>query len=234
MGIADGEVVLVVAAMAREFDGLRSYCASWASLPWPIDFAVSTTVSNQPWILAANGPGPRLAHQALSVASNFVRVRAAVSIGYAGALDPALPAAFVFAPSEVVDAASGERFPVTNPGSGVLLSQDAIASSASDKAALRDRFQAAAVEMESAAVARWAASERVPFYCVRVISDTASESFTIDFNRVRDRNGRIPSSRVLWQALARPWTRFPDLFRLQRRGREASRALGDYLRECRF
>lgn len=224
----------MVAAMAREFDGLRRHSTAWTPLVWPMDFACRAVVSGRSWILAANGPGPRLAHQALSAASKFVRVRAAVSVGYAGALDPALAPASVFTPAEVLDAASGERFPVANPGSGVLLSQDAIASSARDKAALRQRFDAGAVEMEAAAVARWATSQRVPFYCVRAISDTASESFTIDFNGVRDRNGRIPASRVLWQALARPWTRIPDLFRLQRRCRAASLALGDFLVECRF
>lgn len=224
----------MVAAMAREFDGLRPHSSVWTALPWPLGFACRAVVAGRHWVLAANGPGPRLAHQALTVAAKFVRVRAAVSVGYAGGLDPALAPASVFTPAEVLDAASGERFAVANPGSGLLLSQDAIASSARDKAALRHRFHAAAVEMEAAAVARWAASQRVPFYCVRAISDSASESFTIDFNRVRDRNGRIPSSRVLWQALARPWTRFPDLFRLQRRCRVASIALGDRLVECRF
>lgn len=224
----------MVAAMAREFDGLRPYCDAWARLAWPIDFAVRAVVGNQPWVLAANGPGPRLAHQALLAASRFVRARAAVSTGYAGALDATLAPASIFAPAEVLDGATGERFPVANPGSGVLLSQDAIASTAGDKAALRRRFHAAAVEMEAAAVARWAASEGVPFHCVRVISDTASESFAVDFNRVRDGNGRISASRVLWHALAQPWTRLPDLFRLQRRGRGASRVLGGCLRERRF
>lgn len=224
----------MVAAMAREFDGLRRHSSAWTPLAGPIDFACRAVVSGRSWILAANGPGPRLASQAVTAAARFARVRAAVSVGYAGALDPALAPASVFVPAEVVDAASGERFRVANPGSGVLLSQDAIAATARDKAALRDRFQADAVEMEAAAVARWAVSERVPFYCIRGISDTATESFTIDFNGVRDRNGRIPASRVLWQALARPWTRIPDLFRLQRRCRATSLALGDFLMECRF
>ena len=90
------------------------------------------------------------------------------------------------------------------------------------------------MEMEAAAVAARALTWDVPFYCIRSVSDTASEGFEIDFNRMRDSHGRFSRSRIVLAALSKPWTRIPSLLRLERSCRRASESLGDFLADCRF
>ena len=93
---------------------------------------------------------------------------------------------------------------------------------------------AAAVDMEAAAVALRALQEGLPFYCVRAVLDLASDGFMLDFNGLRSPDGRFSRMRILRAALARPWAAVPELMRLERRGRMAARALGDFLADCRF
>lgn len=238
MGTASDEVVVVVAAMRREFDGLRRHCATWMPLRWPVDFAAKVTVAGRAWILTANGPGPRLATEALKTAAARVNVVAAVSAGFAGGLDPALARGAVVVAREVVDLDSNERFPAAPPaaegGGGLVVSGDRIVTTGREKAVLRQRFQASCVDMEAAAIARWACQHRLPFYCIKVISDTAAESFANDWNAIRDAGGRLPLSRILCHAVAHPPTRIPELIQLARASRRASFALGDFLASCRF
>jgi adenosylhomocysteine nucleosidase len=238
MGTASDEVVVVVAAMKREFDGLRRHCGSWLPLAWPVDFAAKVMVAGRAWVLAANGPGPRLATEVLETAAARVSAVAAVSTGFAGGLDPALARGTVVVAREVVDWESDERFPAAPPAaagvSGLVVSGDRIVTTSREKAALRQRFHASCVDMEAAAVARWACQRRLPFHCIKVISDTAAESFAIDWNALRDADGRMPLSRILSHAVAHPSTRIPELIQLARSSRRASVALGDFLASCRF
>jgi hypothetical protein len=88
--------------------------------------------------------------------------------------------------------------------------------------------------MESAAVAEAARERGVPFYCIRAVLEGAAEGFTLDFNGLRDREGRFSRPRIAAAALARPWVGVPELIRIERRVRLASRALGDFFAECRF
>jgi len=116
---------------------------------------------------------------------------------------------------------------------GPLISQDRVACSVEEKRALH-QTGAAAVEMEAAAVQQVARDAGLPFYCVRVVSDTASETLALDFNRMRDEVGRFSRSRIVVAALRNPLQLFPQLMRLDRNCKSASNALGDFLAHCRF
>ena len=62
-----------------------------------------------------------------------------------------------------------------------------------------------AVEMEAAGVAATRRSEwSIPFYCVRVVTDTADETFRWISIRLRDPDGRFSRSKILAAALRSP------------------------------
>jgi len=88
--------------------------------------------------------------------------------------------------------------------------------------------------MEAAALAERAESWGVPFYCVRIVTDTASEALPVDFNAYRDADGRFSRSRILLAALRRPGVLVPRLMQFNRRCRDASAVLGDFVASCRF
>jgi hypothetical protein len=88
--------------------------------------------------------------------------------------------------------------------------------------------------MEAEALAERAESWGVPFYCVRVVTDTAGETLPLDFNALRDADGRFRRSRVVLAAMRHPGVLVPQLLKLDRRCREASVLLGDFIADCRF
>ncbi len=74
----------------------------------------------------------------------------------------------------------------------------------------------------------------VPFYAVRVVTDTCEESFPLDFNQMRSADGRFSRARILAAALRKPGTVFPELIKLNKRTKRAAQALGDFLADARF
>ena len=57
-----------VAAEAREFRGLLRHAERVNKLNWPLDFATMAWLNGRASILVANGPGPKLAGQAVETA----------------------------------------------------------------------------------------------------------------------------------------------------------------------
>jgi nucleoside phosphorylase len=116
---------------------------------------------------------------------------------------------------------------------GPIVSMDRVVQTVEEKDKLR-RSGAIAVEMEAAGVAERASRLGLPFFCIRVVTDRSDETLTIDFNAARDRSGRIRTAGVIRGAMTRPWVGLPELLRLARRSRVASRALGVFLADCRI
>jgi adenosylhomocysteine nucleosidase len=198
---------LIVAAETREFAGMAKRAE---------------------WILAANGPGPKLVAEALDQVRREQRtVDGIVSTGFCGALDPALGI------GDIVVSGPG----VASPRAfvrGEILSLDRVAATAAEKRELRQRTGAAAIEMESAAVAAKAREWGVPFRCIKVVSDTALEDMPLDFNLYRDAAGRFSRSRITLAALRRPFTAIPALLRLDRNCRHAADKLGEFFANCQL
>ena len=226
-----------VAAERREFDGVLGKAERVAKLDWPLDFARMAWLQGQPIVLAANGPGPRLAARATEIARKHQELKGLVSVGFCGALDPALRACDIFVATEVLGVAYALSVPRSHSceryKTGRLLSTDRVISTAAEKAGLR-QTGADAVEMEAAGVALKAAEWNIPFYCVRVVTDTSAETFPLDFNRMRDAAGRFSRTRIMAAALRRPGSVLPELLKLNKRCRDASQALGEFLVDASF
>lgn len=225
MGTA--EPVLAVAAERREF-------GAWLKndielLNWPVDFAARYGR----WLLVANGAGPDRAAEAVDAALAMEPVTAVVSTGYCGALDDSLFVADIVVATEVNGARAQVLASARRYAAGPIVSVDRVVQTAEEKGRLRTKG-AIAVEMEAAGVAERALKLGLPFYCVRVVTDCADETLSIDFNAARDRSGRIRTAGVIRGALRRPWVGVPELLTLARRSRIASRALGDFLADCRI
>ncbi len=90
------------------------------------------------------------------------------------------------------------------------------------------RAQAEAVDMESYTILAEAARCGVPAVAIRAISDTSDFDLPYDFQRACDATGQIRTMGILSQVLRRP-SGLPDLLKLARDSRFASRRLADFL-----
>ena len=170
---------------------------------------------------------------------------ALVSWGMAGGLDPALAAGTVFLPSEVmsIDGATvltaspwrerlGEAIATQRSRSGgspvmtrgrLATSPKAVGSLA-DKAALFRQTGAAAVDMESLAIAETADAHQLPFIAVRVIVDSAGDALPRAVTAAADSEGHLQIWRLMG-ALVRAPADLAPLLRLAHRYRAANRSL---------
>ena len=219
-------VTLFVAAEAREFTGLMQKVEKSERLSWPVQFARRAEYGGNAAVLVAHGPGPKLAAEAVRVAARNEQISALISTGFCGGLDPSLALNDIFIARDVLGVG-----PALAPHSdrrhrsGALISADRVAVTAADKAELR-KTGGDAVEMEAAGVAQVAQQLGAPFYCVRVITDTAEESLPLDFNEMRDPEGRFSRMRIVAAGLRNPGNIFPKLMQLNERCKSASRTLG--------
>jgi adenosylhomocysteine nucleosidase len=215
-----------VAAERRELEGVLLRLGTAKKLEWPgARFARAAEWKGDRWWMVASGPGPRLVEKVLAEKKN---VDGIISTGFCGALDPALQVGNIVVWG---DAALAADAPFVR---GEIFSADRVAVTASEKRALRNRTGAVAVEMEAAAVKNKATAWGVPFMCIRVVSDTAADDMPLDFNRFRNADGNFSRTRIALAAMARPFSAMPGLMELDRNCRRASRALGDFLADCRF
>ena len=229
--------VLLVAAEAREFAGLLPLCSGVRKMDWPVHWVrYGESCGRQLW-MAANGVGAARAARAVEVGYQACRPEVIVSMGFCGALDPALEIGDVFGATAVE--ASGRRFPVCLPVSdiphstGVLASIDYVAQTAAEKRTLR-ASGASAVEMEAAGVIQRAAEYGLPLFCIRSVTDRADQSFVTDFNAALRSDGHFDTIRILASAMRNPGTAFPELMRLHKYCNVATHTLGGFIVGCRF
>lgn len=210
--------VLVVAAEPWELAPLR---------------AAATRHPAVEYVFAAAGPGPLLAARAVRSAGVASAFDAFVSAGLCGALVDELSVGDVVVGRQV----NGVEIPEPRVGlgysSGPIASVDHVAGTVEEKRRLR-RTGAIAVEMEAAAVLDEARRAARPFYCVKVVSDLASEGFVLDLNAARDAEGRFRTGHILLQAARSPVRAAPELARFYGNSRRALKALGDFFAECNF
>jgi hypothetical protein len=210
--------VLVVAAEQFELDPIRKAVAFGG---------------NTEYVFVANGPGRRLARQAVESAGPPASFDALVSVGLCGALDEGLGIASIVVADAVNGVPVAEPHMAGNMVRGPIASVDYVAGTVEEKRRLRTSG-AIAVEMEAAAVHEKALEAGRPFFAVKAVSDTADEGFTLDLNAARDVEGRFNVMQILGQAFRSPVKGFPELIRLKRNGERAVTALGDFFAHCSF
>ena len=169
------------------------------------------------------------------------RPKLILSAGFAGGLSPDLRAGDLVVATEVCTE-DGLCFPAPWPGvltgawnpaphRGRILTVAAPVARTEQKAALAQQHGAVAVDMESAVVAQWCSSKKIPFGSVRVISDDAQTSLSPALQALLDQG-----QPTIWQ-LASAGVRSPrllrELFQLagqtRRAGKQLGKALGELL-----
>ena len=188
-------------------------------------------------LLAVSGMGRTAAAQSARALVG-AGATALASWGMAGALDPVLAPGAVFLPGEVISpngdsitttrawrerlgAALVSLHPLTE---GRLLTSNKAIGSLEDKAALFRETHAAAVDMESLAIAEVARNHQLPFIAVRVIVDSAEDALPRAVTAAADKEGHLQMWRLIG-TLARAPAELAPLIRLARRYRAASRSL---------
>ena len=182
------------------------------------------------------GMGPAAA-AAAALALAESGVAALVMYGVAGALDPGLVSGALLCPRVVLDQ-HGARYATdaawrlrlaTRLGGQTLLDQALLTVSEplltpQSKADARRDFKAAAVDMESTAVAEVAQAHGLPFLALRAIADGAQDSIPSPLAGAVDRWGRARPAAVATALLLHP-TLIPRLPHLAATMNRASAAL---------
>jgi adenosylhomocysteine nucleosidase len=153
-----------------------------------------------------------------------------ISFGLAGGLDPSLRPGALVVPSAVL--AGDSRYTASDDLSRILggatphlmLGADTIVADAEEKRRLRQQSGAAAVDLESGAVARVAATHGIPFAVLRAVCDAADTSLPPAALIALDTHGGVRTWRVLASVLARP-QQLPALLALAADAATAKRSL---------
>lgn len=154
--------------------------------------------------------------------------RLVLTCGFAGALDPALPIGTVLCETD-------DDFPLRQPllDAGAVAARfhcaEQVAVTAFEKAMLRERTGADAVEMESGVIRRLCYERGIPCATVRAISDVAQEDLPLDFNALVNAEGKLSLGKLARTVLRRP-RKIPALMALGRHSKAAAKRLAAVLR----
>jgi adenosylhomocysteine nucleosidase len=179
-------------------------------------------------VVACAGMGATRAALACEAARKAAPIATLISAGLAGACDPALRVGDAVRGSVVIDAKTGERFAAErSQQSSVIVTGGAIAS-VREKQRLREAYDAAAVDMEAATVARIAGAHGLQFRAIKAISDEAE--FAMDgLQRFATPDGQFREVAFAAYVAIRPQT-WGQAITLGRNSSRAIRALNDALR----
>jgi adenosylhomocysteine nucleosidase len=225
--------LLFIAAEPRE-------CAPWVArwegshrVHLPVHWARAGRWHGREVLAVANGAG---AHRAYAAVVSAPHASAICNIGVCGALDASLRVGDIVLATEIRNGSRSYRtqIPAGPPAkSGVLISVSRIARTTKEKRKLHNEG-AFIVEMEAAGAARASEERGVPFYCIRAVSDLATEDLANDFDKSLMPDGRFSVTRIIKGALGSPVERLGELLRLARRTALASANLGEFLANCTF
>lgn len=214
----------IVAALERE---VRPLIKHWQVREREHEGLVFRFYESGEAVLVCGGIGPAAARRAAEAVLALYSPTLLYSVGYAGALDPALRVGELLAPALMISTDDGSRVDLPH-GRGVLLSHAQVASVA-QKSKLRDSYGAQAIDMEAAAVARAAHAHDVPFRAVKVISDEFNFELPAS-DRFIDTEGRFHEARFALHVALRPWL-WRRAIHLARNSARATSALCARLRD---
>lgn len=219
----------IVVALAAEAKAL-------ARKSLPAGHAVALDNGDLAWL---SGMGQQAARQA---AEGLISAGATAlaAFGVAGALAPGLRSGTLFCPSCIIDERGHDYVPtpawrtaliqhlrataLPTLAEGHLLSLPSPLLCAGDKAAMREHHLAAAVDMESAAVAAVATEHRMPFVVLRAIVDERNDDIPAELHAGVDAWGRALPLRMAATLLRHP-SLLSQLPKLASRMNKATHAL---------
>jgi adenosylhomocysteine nucleosidase len=172
------------------------------------------------WIAACSGMGAEAARRAFAAAEADGALDMVLSVGWAGALDPAFRPGEARAMSVVIDAQTGEQFQLAGGERQLGLVTTARVVDAQEKARLRATYRGAVmVDMEAAVVARMARMRGIPVTCIKGVSDGV-EAKLPDLNPFLSPKGQLRMGPFLGHLALRPryWKAIGEL------GRNSSKA----------
>lgn len=149
-----------------------------------------------------------------------------MSIGWAGSLSCGLKPPGACAVREVIEAATGERFAAGSDAGQRLVTLSRVADP-QEKRRLAETYQAALVDMEAAAVARFARDRNLKFLCFKAVTDGPNDQLP-DFNRFTGPDGQLRVAALVLHAITHPKTWGP-LRRLGKNSRLAALELSEFL-----
>lgn len=214
----------IVAALERE---VRPLVKHWRVSDKEHEGRRIRFFENGELVLICGGIGADAARRAAEAVIMLYEPGVVYSAGYAGALDPQVKVGEIIRPARVVNAGDGSSVQISG-GSGVLVSYPAVANP-EQKEKLRESYQAQAVDMEAAAVARAADARGVSFSALKVISDESDFPFP-PTDRFVDSEGRFHEMSFAWFVAIRPWL-WLRVMRLARNSGRASRILCEQIRK---
>lgn len=194
-----------------------------------------SVVQNGQATLICSGVGPRNAERATREQMEKSRPHLVISTGVAGSLSRELKIGDVIVANEVIDESSGSHFkcsppPNTQNPESMIVSVSRMITSADEKKSLWQKFNAVAVDMESAAVARVCVQHNVPFVAIRAISDTAEEVLPPALTGFFDEQGKLRPSKIAAAIVKNP-ALVKTLRRLQKQTAIAGESLVKFLSE---
>lgn len=214
--------IAIVAALERE---VRPLIRNWRVSERGRDGRKFRFFEHENLVVVCGGIGAAAARRAAEAVIAIYSPSVIYSVGFAGALDPALKVGDVVQPQRVVNTGDGSSIDL-NGGAGVLVSFASIAGR-DQKAKLQGAFCAQAVDMEAASVARAAEARGIGFAVVKAISDEADFTFP-SMDRFINERGQFLEWKFAVYVAIRPWL-WTTAFRLSRNSGKASQILCERL-----
>ena len=221
--------VAIVAAMPGELSPL---VAGWKHEPqngvnlWLQRFG---TVER---IAVCAGAGQDRAARAFAAAERCGRIDKVLSIGWAGALNEETRPGEAYCVSGVIDVRTGERFETAEAGkiaTQIWLATAPKVADEQEKQRLSSTYGAALVDMEAAAIARLAQMRRIPFSCIKGVSDGHKDRLP-DFNRFMTKTGQFQLAKFIVFTLLRPHS-WPVLIRMGENSKKAALRMAESVRD---
>ncbi len=214
--------IALVAALDRE---IRPLVRGWTRSERKFEGRTFKFFESDRAVLVCGGIGAEAARRAAEAAIALYSPTEVCSVGFAGALNLDLKVGQVLVPSFVIDAKDGSRTDARG-SDGTLISFAAVAGR-EQKAKLANAYQAQAIDMEAAAVAKGTEPHHLRFSAVKVISDDSD--FKMDFaQRFITQDGSFRTGGLVLYAAIRPWL-WARMFHLGRNSSLASHKLCEWL-----
>jgi adenosylhomocysteine nucleosidase len=212
--------IVIIAALPREVRPLvKKQC--WSQTHIVHAGRRITVFESAKAVILCAGIGAESARIATQAALEEYCPNLLISTGVAGSLMATLSAGRAFIAAHVIDAATGSSYPCRS-GEWTLLTAATILGP-EEKHNAAERFQAHAVDMEAAAVARVAAEAHIPFLAAKAISDEI-EAALPPLNQFVQPDGQFAMRKFLLFAALHPAS-WPSIYKLARNSRKAAQAL---------